>query len=560
MIHAFRRAFGAVAVATVFLTASLSHAQQPATAATAAAPHTEEFAAMRDGVKLAASVYKPTGKGPWPVVLTRTPYLKDGGMYASGASAKKFLEAGYVFVVQDVRGKGHSQGEYRPFADDRNDGFDSVEWAAKQSWSNGKVGMTGASAMGITTNLAASTAPPSLKAAYVIVAPHSRFEEVTFMGGVLKDKDTVGWMQGQGAGDQVPALAKRVIWDARWNEVEYHTHLDQVKIPMYNAGVWYDIFNIGNLKNFTYLQNHGAPGAKGNQKLSMMPIGHGPLCGDLAYPNGGDLMRSPNGAGADQEIRWFNYWLKGVHNGIMKEPAVRYYRMAAARKDSPSTRNEIRTADNWPVKATTTRYYLQSGLGLATQVPSAKSANQSYKFDPQNPVKTVGGANLTFERGPMDQRAIAERQDYLRFSTPPLTQEVAITGPVSAELWVATDGPDTDFMAKLVDVYPDGYEALVLDAPIRVRYRNGRMKASDVKMMTPGKAEKVVIDLWATSLLFEKGHRIALHVTSSNAPRFEVNDNNGTEPGEPKKFRVATNTVYFDQAHPSALVLPVVAP
>jgi len=541
------------------LALSVAHAQQGAPAAGAAQPsHTEEFAAMRDGVKLAANVFVPEGKGPWPVVLTRTPYLKDGPMLA--ASTGKYVAAGFAFVVQDVRGKGHSQGEYRPFIDDRNDGYDTVEWAAKQPWSNGKIGLTGASAMGITTNLAASAAPPSLKAAYVIVAPYSRFEEVTFMGGVLKDKDTVGWMTSQGAGDQVPALAKRVIWDAHWQEVEYHTHLNQVKIPMYNSGGWYDIFNIGNQKNFIYLQNHGAPGAKGNQKLSMMPIGHGPLSGDLAYPNGGDLMRSPNGAGDDQELRWFDYWLKGIDNGIMKEPPVRYYRMAAARKGDPSPRNEVRTADSWPVKSTTTRYYLQTGSTLATQMPSASDASRTYAFDPKNPVKTFGGANLMFDRGPMDQRAVGERDDYLRFSTPPLIAAVAITGPVSAELWVATDGPDTDFIAKLVDVYPDGYEALVLDAPIRVRYRNGRMHASDVKMVTPGKPEKVTIDLWATSLLFEKGHRIALHVSSSNSPRFEVNDNSGTAPGEPAKFRVAKNTVYFDKAHPSALVLPVVAP
>ncbi len=521
-----------------------------------AIPHSEEFATMRDGVKLAANVFKPDGTGPWPVVLARTPYLKDGRM--SGGAARKYIAAGYAFVVQDVRGKGHSQGEYRPFVDDRADGYDTVEWAAKQPWSNGKIGMTGASALGITANLAASAAPPSLKAAYVIVAPYSRFEEVTFMGGVLKDKDTVGWMTGQGAGDQVPALAKRVIWDARWNDVEYHTHLDQVNIPMYNSGGWYDIFNIGNQKNFIYLQYHGAPGAKGNQKLSMMPIGHGPLSGDLEYPNGGSLLAPSKGP--DQELRWFDYWLKGIDNGIMKEPPVRYYRMAAARKGHPSPLNEIRTADIWPPKSTTTRYYLQNGLALSTKMPTKKDASQSYQFDPANPVKTFGGANLMFDRGPMDQRAVGKREDYLRFNTPVLTKAVAITGPVSAELWVATDGPDTDFMAKLVDVYPDGYEALVLDAPIRARYRHGRMKASDVKMMTPGKPEKVTIDLWATSLLFEKGHRIALHVTSSNSPRFEVNDNSGTAPGEPPKFRVAKNTVYFDKTHPSALVLPIVAP
>jgi predicted acyl esterase len=547
--------FAAVVIATP---AAIAQTAAPAAAvASEKLASKEEFATMRDGVKLAANVFLPDGAGPWPVVLSRTPYLKDGAM--SGGTARKYIASGFAYVVQDVRGKGHSQGEYRPFVDDRKDGYDTVQWAAKQPWSNGKIGITGGSALGITANLAASAAPPGLVAAYVVVAPHSRFYEVTFMGGVVKEADTVGWMKGQGAGDQVPPLLKRVVWDDRWNDVEFHTHIDQVKIPVYNVGGWYDIFNIGNLKNFAYLQNHGAPGAKGNQKLLMGPFGHGTLSGDLDYPNGGNL-RAPSGAGQDQEIRWFNYWLKGVDNGIMREPPVRYYRMASARKGALSAKSDFKTADNWPPKAQPTRYYLQPNLGLSTSTPETSDAKQTYRFDPANPVKTFGGANLTFDRGPMDQRAVGEREDYLRFMTPALTEDVAITGPVSAELYVATDGPDTDFMAKLVDVYPDGYEALVLDAPIRLRYRNGRAKLSDVKAMTPGKAEKVTIDLWATSILFEKGHRIALHVTSSNNPRFDVNDNSGTSPGEAPKLRVAQNTVYFDKTHPSALVLPVVAP
>ncbi|MGH8175886.1 MAG: CocE/NonD family hydrolase [Steroidobacter sp.] len=529
---------------------------QDASAAAAKPAFTEEFATMRDGVRLAANVFLPEGQGPWPVVLSRTPYLKDRML---SNAPPKYVSAGYAYVVQDVRGKGRSQSEYHPFVDDRNDGYDTVEWAAKQPWSNGKVGMTGASALGITANLAASAAPPSLVAAYVVVAPHSRFQEVTFMGGAFKEADTANWMRGQGAADQVAPLQRRVVWDARWNDVEFHTHIDNVRIPIYNVGGWYDIFNIGNLKNFEYLQNHGAAGAKGNQKLLMGPFGHGPLSGDLAYPDSGSI-RSPSGGGADDELRWFDHWLKGVDNGIMREPPVRYYRMAAAKKDAPSPKNEYRTAANWPPQHRPTRYYLQSKFGLSTNAPSASKAGHSYRFDPANPVKSVGGANLTFERGPMDQRLIGEREDYLRFMTKPLEEDVAITGPVSAELWVATDGPDSDIMAKLVDVYPDGYEAIVLDTPIRLRYRNGRMQADQVKMMTPGQAEKVTIDLWATSLLFEKGHRIALHLTSSNHPRYDVNDNNGAPPGEPAKPRVAKNTVYFDKEHPSAVILPVTTP
>ena len=160
----------------------------------------------------------------------------------------------------------------------------------------------------------------------------------------------------------------------------------------------------------------------------------------------------------------------------------------------------------------------------------------------------------------MDQRAIPQRQDYLRFQTPVLDRDVVIAGPIKVELYGATDGLDTDFVAKLVDVYPDGYEAIVLDAPIRARYRGGRMP-DEVRMMTPGAPERLEIDLWSTALTFEKGHRIALHVTSSNSPRFEVNPNTGEAPGrQTMKPRVAVNSVFHDAAHPSALVLPVIYP
>ncbi|MBP9231725.1 MAG: CocE/NonD family hydrolase, partial [Phenylobacterium sp.] len=218
------------------------------------------------------------------------------------------------------------------------------------------------------------------------------------------------------------------------------------------------------------------------------------------------------------------------------------------------------TSANWPPANREVRYYLTPDKTLTTKPPAVTDAKLSYRFDPANPVTTFGGANLTFERGPQDQRQVPARQDYLRFQTPALDKDVVIAGPVKVELYGATDGLDTDFVAKLVDVYPDGYEALVLDAPIRARYRHGRMP-DDVKMMTPGAPEEMVIDLWSTAITFEKGHRIAVHITSSNAPRFEVNPNTGEAPGKPaQKPRVALNSVYMDASHPSALVLPVIYP
>jgi predicted acyl esterase len=519
-----------------------------------AAGATEHMIPMRDGVKLATNVFVPKnrGEGPWPVVLTRTPYGKDKSPYNSMHG--RYHLADYAYVVQDTRGKFRSEGEYQPFQTDAEDGYDTLDWIAKQPWCNGKIGMSGASAMGITSNLAATTQHPNLAAAFVVVAPQSMFNEATFIGGVFKEADVGQWMTRQGAGDQVPERKARVLLDDEWRRVDLVHNLDKIKIPIYNVGGWYDIFLQGNLSNFEYLQNKGAEGARGHQKLLVGPFGHGNLTGDLAYPGDRGLL----GVFAE-ELRWFDYWLKGKDNGITKEPPVKYFMMASARKNAFSEKNGYRTADNWPLPAKEVRYYVTPNGGLSLQPSKVKIAPTTYEFDPANPVPTVGGANLTLPLGPMDQRAIKDRKDYLRFQTEPLENDVTVAGRITAELWVSTDAPDTDFMVKLVDVYPDGYEALLLDAPLRARYRHGR-EPQQVKMMTPGQPELLKIDLWSTANIFEKGHRIALHVTSSNYPRFEVNHNNGEAPGKNEiPPRIAKNTIHHDVAHPTAVVLPIVS-
>ncbi len=565
----------ALSLAAGLATAAEKPGTKPAAAAAAAAYKwpglppgaVEEIATMRDGTALAGNVFKPAGTGPWPVVMTRTPYLKDGRIDkehdADGSKmrqalvnqAKHYTDAGFVFVLQDVRGKGRSKGFYAAFENDIEDGYDSVEWAAKQPWSDGKIGLTGGSAMGITSNEAAMAAPPHLKAAYVVVAPYDLLQN-SYPGGALKEKDVLGWSKGQGVSDDVlDQQRRRVIDDVFWNRSAMSTNRKYIQIPIYNVGGWYDIFNHGNISNFEYLQNQGAKGARGNQKLMMGPFGHGPLSGNLEYPGFDRLTLA-----SDQEIRWFNYWLKGIQNGIMDEPPVSYYMMAAAEKGALSPKNRMLTSANWPPANREVRFYLTAEKTLSNKAPSADGVKISYRFDPANPVPTVGGANLTFDRGPMDQRAIPARPDYLRFQTPALDKDMTISGPVKVELFGATDGPDTNFMAKLVDIYPDGYEALVLDAPVRTRFRHGRMP-DEVKMMTPGAPEALEIDLWSTAITFEKGHRIALHISSSNSPRFEVNSNTGEPAGDHKLApRVATNSVYMDATHPSSLVLPVVYP
>ncbi len=514
---------------------------------------TEMMAPMRDNVRLAGNVFLPkTGTGPFPTVITRTPYGKDTAVFMQLAG--QHTARGFAFVAQDCRGKFKSEGKYRAFEDDLNDGYDTVEWVAQQPFCNGKVGIMGASAMGITSNLAAAADPPHLTAAFVIVAPSSMFYESSFQGGVFKEADVGKWLKQQNAIEQLMDIVKRPVMDDRWRQSDLPAHVGKIRIPMYNVGGWYDMFNQGNVNNFVYLQYQGREGAKGNQKLYMGPFGHGNLSGDLTYPKDSGIIGV-----IGEGLRWFDYWLKGVDNGIMTEPNVKYYQMASARKGQASDINGYKAIEDWPPKTNETRYYLQEGFALSTEKPTEASSFTFYDFNPSNPVPTVGGANLTLDRGPKDQREIGERQDYLRYQTPPLDKNVTVAGQVFVELWVSTNAPDTDFHAKLVDVYPDGYEAILLDAPMRCRYRYGR-EPKDVKMMTPGKVEKLRLDLWSTANTFEIGHRIALHVTSSNSPRFEVNPNTGEAPGESKlPPRTAKNNVHHEAEHASAVILPILA-
>lgn len=506
---------------------------------------------MRDGIELATNIYLPEGDGPWPVILTRTPYNKNG----ADNSAATYNNRGYALVSQDVRGRYESEGENQPFENDIEDGYDTVEWIAAQPFSNGKVGIFGTSAPGITSNLAAASAPPHLTAAYVTVAPDSLFYRSRFVGGVFKESHSGGWLRGQGVSEaDINAYKARAVLDEQWRATDFLFHRENVQIPIYNVGGWHDIYAEGSLHNFVYLQNEGNLQARGKQKLFMGAFGHGMLQGDLEYPNGGLI----NGD-IDEQLRWWDYWLQDIDNGIMDEPPVSYYMMASARKGNVSDKNRVIHADSWPPAAQETRFYLQPDMSLATQPPTAAEAQKTYTFDPSNPVPTVGGQNLGSDVGPRDQREIGERQDYLRFTTPVLSEDVVVAGHIDMELYVSTDALDTDFVVKLVDIYPDGYEALILDYPIRARFRNGQ-DPEDVELMTPGAVEKLVINMWSTAQTFEAGHRIGVHVTSSNYPRFAVNPNNGAALDDSEtQAQAAQNTVYFDAERPSAIVLPVVA-
>lgn len=516
-------------------------------AAEAEAPRNEDFmVAMRDGVKLATTVYFPEGDGPWPVVLVRTPYNKNGGR----GVARDLTKHGYAVAVQDCRGRFASEGEYIPFKTDREDGYDAVEWSASQPWSTGKIGMWGGSALGITANLAAAARPPHLVCCYVIVAPSSWRTETLWMGGLWRKEMIDGWMQAQGSTPVRKEWQHKAIMDPYFDWLEIAPDHGKIEVPIYNVGGWFDIFLQGTIDNFIGLQARGAGNARGNQKMVIGPLAHGQLTSRFEYPKGGDIR------GGDM-VRWFDYWLKGEQNGIMDEPAVHYYLMGDP-EDPKAPGNVWMTADAWPPASEPISYYVHEGGSLRLTPPVAESSFTAYNYDPNNPVKTVGGANLVFSsKGPDDQRKVGEREDYFRFQTEPLTEPVTVIGRIEAELYVSTDAPDTDFMVKLVDVYPDGYEALLQDSGLRLRYREGLDREVPMQL---GEVEKIVIDLWSTANVFNKGHRIAVHVTSSNDPRFDPNPNTGKPLRAEETSRVAKNTFYHDAARPSRVVLPIANP
>jgi uncharacterized protein len=500
-----------------------------------------EMVAVRDEIKLATDIYLPEGAGPWPVILLRTPYNKG----PLGLQHRQWTDNGYAFVVQDCRGRFKSEGKYLPFMNDHLDGYDTIEWAANQKWSNGKIGMIGASAMGIAANQASITAPPHLVAMYVQVAPASAYQHAIYTGGIFRKEMNEQWLRGQNALDVLENTFKHYIDDGYLNIREGRLHWERVQVPVYNSGGWYDIFSQGNIDNFVGLQARGGGMAAGNQKLLMGPWAHGKV-EEVSYPK----------ALPDQKeaLRWFDYWLKGINNGIMDEPPVKYYVMGDT-TDSRAPGNEWRTATAWPVPARITSFFLHPNGKLSESIVGETKSASTYRYDPANPVPTIGGQLLFGKKGPMDQRPIGERKDVLKFATDPLESPVEVTGQVIVELWAESDCLDTDWMAKLVDVYPDGTERLVLDSALRARFREGFDREV---FMKKGEVYKFKIDLWSTSLVFNKGHRIAVHVTSSNDPRFDPNPNTGRPLRADKETRAANNTIHHSRFYPSRILLPVV--
>ena len=511
-----------------------------------------EKIAMRDGTKLATDIYLPPGAGPFPVIVARTPYNR----VTHNESAPGFAKSGYVFVNQDMRGRYESEGENLPFIGcgwgEHQDGVDTIEWIKKQPWCNGSIATVGGSAGGITQNLLAGAAPSGLKAQYISVAPTDMYSDVSYIGGAFRKADVENWTTGNKFDPRALAINRaHPSYDDYWRANDTHMKFAVMNVPAVNIGGWFDMFAQGTIDQFVGRQHQGGTGSRGAQKLIMGPWHHGigkMPAGELTFP---DANRVPV---EYDPTRWFAHYLTGIDNGIEKEPAVAYYVMGDT--SSPGAPgNEWRYADDWPIPAKETPLYLTEDKRLKLQVPESGAAHHEYTFDPANPCPTVGGNNLTIERGPMDQRKVESRDDAVVFTSEPLDKPVEVTGRLWAKIFASSSAVDTDLSVRICDVYPDGRSMLMAEGIQRLRYRKSREKP---ELLTPGQIEEVTIDCWSTSLIINIGHRVRVMITSSNFPRFDVNPGTG-EPwsGDGEKVK-QTNRIYCDAEHPSRLLVPVV--
>ncbi len=510
-----------------------------------------EMVPMRDGTLLATAIAFPPGDGPWPVVLSRTPYGKE----AQAKDAPAFTRHGVVRVVQDLRGRFDSEGLDGIFLSDgwgeQQDGYDTIQWLAKQPWCDGKVGMIGGSAVGITQYMAAGTNPPALKCCLPTVAASSLYHHAAFPGGVFRKADVEGWTRGSGfRPEALQTVRDHPLYDGLWRTLDLPARAPQVNVPMLHVGGWYDLFSQGTLDAYMALQHQGGPGAAGKQMLVMGPWVHGTKPGDgLNYPP--SARENPSGRLLGP---WFLKWLLEREDPALSGPPVHYYVMGAC--DEPGAPgNEWRTAADWPVPSQPTPLYLHKSGNASFAPPQEEDAGLSYSYDPQDPVPTLGGSNLVLDSGPRDQRPVEERPDVLLFTTEPLAEPLEVTGRIVVRLFVHSDCPDTDFTAKISDVYPDGRSMLLTDGILRMRFRDG-FQAEEA--MEPQQAYAIAVDLWSTSIVFNKGHRIRIAISSSNSPRYEPNLNTGGGANADTVHRVARNTLHVGEKCPSQVILPVV--
>ncbi len=536
---------------------------------------------MRDGVELSADIYRPQEEGQYPVILARTPYVKANERIVE--MGQGWAGRGYVFIAMDVRGRGDSDGEFVPYHNDALDGYDAIEWAAAQPWSNGNVGTIGGSYSGRIQWLTALTQPPHLKAMCAMVSPSDAFVEFPTgvhgpmnvcwyhmtSGRTMHPTKGVDWMQvyqhlplrtmDEAAGQVMPKWRDEMDHEGLddWHrELSYQDKFDRVTVPVLHISGWYDDEQIGTPLNFRgMVEGGGTPDARANQKLLMGPWGHGinstSKLGEVDF--GPDALIDLPGT----QQHFFDRWLKGEENGLETEAPVRIFVMGE---------NTWRDEQEWPLtRAQLTSYYLHSGgkansrYGdgtLSTQTPGQEPADH-YTYDPARPFPFLTEPISNQIGGPDDYAAVQRRDDVLVYASDPLEADTEVTGPIRLELFAASSAPDTDFMAMLLDVHPSGFAQRLTDSMVRARFRHGMDKQ---ELLEPGKVECYDIDLWNTSQVFQAGHRIALQISSSAFPKYDRNLNTGGSLADGTEMQQAQQTIYHDEQHPSKVILPVIPP
>jgi putative CocE/NonD family hydrolase len=576
----------------------------------------------------------------FPVLLERTPYgktvtsraeltVRNPQPLSRRQVATYFVRHGYVVVYQDCRGRYKSEGEFIKYLSDAADGRDTVAWLVRQRWCNGKVGTKGLSYAAHTQGALACFAPPGLTAMWLdsggfsnayqggirqggafelkqaTWAYRSALESPEIMAdssrrAALEAVDIRAWFRRMPwkKGDSPVSLSREYedylfeqwqhgAFDDYWKQPGiyaegcYDRYAD---VPMVHMSSWYDPYARTATDNYRALSRL----KKGPVRLIMGPWTHGNR--SLSYAGGVDF--GP-GAVLDENLgedyfalrlRWFDRWLRGLDNGVDREPPVRIFVMGGGSgRRNPAGRldhgGRWRAERDWPLPGTKfTPYYFQADGRLSLAPPGDAEAARSYRYDPRHPVPSIGGTITSgapvMEGGAYDQREapeffgseppyrpLAERPDVLVFQTAPLKREVEVTGPITVTLWIASDAPDTDFTAKLVDIYPpnadypDGFAMNITDGILRARYRDSWECPS---LLTPGQVYRLTIEPFPTSNLFTRGHRIRVDLSSSNFPHFDLNPNTGEPEGAWTTTRIARNTIHLSRRRPSHIVLPVI--
>ena len=566
---------------------------------------------MRDGATLMSDVYRPAESGPYPVLLARLPYGKDISFGTSILDPIKAAAAGYIVVLQDVRGRYRSEGKFVPFVREYEDGYDTVEWAASLSDSNGSVGMHGLSYFGKTQWHAAVMRPPSLESMVPVQTWGNHLNGVQMRGGVQELGLMQFWAQAsltldllfrkysrdrEKIAEKLPALIATIdellagggydvlpledlpnpdelapfveggfgrgVDDEAWDYLNIDGKYESVDTPTFHIGGWYDCFVGETLRQYELMKKLSDERGMRPPRLMVGPWTHGyfeSTLGDLDFGIGSSgTFLDYTGDLTDAHLRWFDATLKGEEDALEGTPPVKLFVMGE---------NRWRGYDVWPPPGSRQEeWFMVSDGSLRREPGGAGDEPASYAYDPQDPVPTVGGPILLADihrPGPRDQRNIEARPDVLVYTSPALEGPYTVLGPVYATLFAASSAPDTDFVARLVDVHPDGRAICLCDGILRASARKsypapGVVRPVAPSPIEPGEVYEHVIDLWATGITFLPGHRIRLQVTSSSHPRWERNLNTGEGAFRSSRTEVARQTIFQDARRPSRITLTLV--